>query len=202
VIALRVYMNAEEMGKDFPAGRNLIEANKSISVGLLQKGMASGLSSVSFLFELPDGSIVFAETSLRLFLSCAQAFAALEGWPGETAKTIAELVVAAVKAKKYLGGADLRGADLGGAYDKKLKVQSLAVFSGLYRYDVWAVVLSDGTHWVRMGCLFYSLKEWAKIGIRNSNLDEFPDDGSEKCEERVAAFRFAKAHLARKAKNL
>jgi hypothetical protein len=82
VIALRIYMNAEEMGKDFPAGRNLIEANKSISVGLLQKGMASGLSSVSFLFELPDGSIVFAETSLRLFLTCAQAFAALEGWPG------------------------------------------------------------------------------------------------------------------------
>ena len=44
-----------------------------------------------------------------------------------------------------------------------------------------------------MGCLFYSLEDWEKIGIRKSNVNEFPDDGSDKCEERVAAFEFAKA---------
>jgi len=44
-----------------------------------------------------------------------------------------------------------------------------------------------------MGCLFKSLEDWDKIGIRNSNLSEFPDDGSERSEERAAAFEFAKA---------
>jgi hypothetical protein len=83
VIALHIFMNAEEMGRQFPPDQKLIEAQKEISVGLLQQGTTSGRSTVSFMFELPDGSIVFAETSLRLFLSCAQAFAALEGWPGE-----------------------------------------------------------------------------------------------------------------------
>jgi hypothetical protein len=43
-----------------------------------------------------------------------------------------------------------------------------------------------------MGCIWYSLEKWEKIGIRNSNVKEFPDDGSEKCEERVRAFEFAK----------
>jgi hypothetical protein len=48
-----------------------------------------------------------------------------------------------------------------------------------------------------MGCLFYSLGDWDDIGIRKSNESEFPDDGSEKCEERVAAFEFAKAAAMR-----
>ena len=43
-----------------------------------------------------------------------------------------------------------------------------------------------------MGCLWYTLDEWERIGIRDSNTGEFPDDGSEKCEERVRAFEFAK----------
>jgi hypothetical protein len=48
-----------------------------------------------------------------------------------------------------------------------------------------------------MGCLFKSLEDWEKIGIRKSNLAEFPDDGSDKCKERVAAFEFAKAAALR-----
>jgi hypothetical protein len=48
-----------------------------------------------------------------------------------------------------------------------------------------------------MGCLFKSLEEWEKSGIRNSNLSEFPNDGSDKCEERAAAFEFAKAAVLR-----
>ena len=58
---------------------------------------------------------------------------------------------------------------------------------------MWAVLFADGSRWVKMGCLFNSLEEWERIGIRNSNLEEFPNDGSEKCEERVRAFEFAKA---------
>ena len=48
-----------------------------------------------------------------------------------------------------------------------------------------------------MGCLFYSLDEWEKIGIRKSNVLQFPDDNSERSEERAAAFEFAKAAVLR-----
>ena len=92
-----------------------------------------------------------------------------------------------------LRGADLRGADLSGAYLSGKKITTLRVFYGLYHYQVWAVLFDDGSRWVRMGCLFYSLEDWEKIGIRKINVNEFPDDGSDKCEERVAAFEFAKA---------
>ena len=107
----------------------------------------------------------------------------------------------------YLSGANLRGADLRGAHlrDANLsgadlrgaKVHLISVFTGLYRYEVWAVLFQDGERWVRMGCLWMSLDEWERIGIRKSNLSEYPDDGSEKCEERVAAFEFAKAAALR-----
>ena len=91
-----------------------------------------------------------------------------------------------------LSSANLSSADLSGK-----KISSMRVFTGLYRYDVWAVLFEDGSRLVRMGCFWKSLDEWDKIGIRNSNLTEFPDDGSERCEERVAAFEFAKAAILR-----
>jgi uncharacterized protein YjbI with pentapeptide repeats len=101
----------------------------------------------------------------------------------------------------YLRGADLRGADLQGAYlhgaEDKSKVYSMRVFSGLYDYQVWAVLFEDGSRWVRMGCLFYSLEKWDEIGIRQSNIGEYPDDGSDRSEERAAAFEFAKAAVLR-----
>ena len=91
-----------------------------------------------------------------------------------------------------LYGANLRGADLGGK-----KILAMRVFSGLYEYQVWAVLYEDGTRAVRMGCLFYDLDKWETIGIRKSNPTEFPDDGSEKSENRAAAFEFAKAAALR-----
>ncbi len=96
-----------------------------------------------------------------------------------------------------LRGADLYGADLRGADLRGKKIYSIRVFTGLYDYQVWSVLFEDGSRWVKMGCLFYSLDEWEKIGIRQSNTSEFPDDGSEKCEERVIAFEFAKAVVLR-----
>jgi hypothetical protein len=76
-------------------------------------------------------------------------------------------------------------------------LSSLKGYSGLYRYNVWAVLFADGSRWVRMGCLFKSLEDWDKIGILNSNPSEFPDDGSDASEDRVAAFEFAKAAALR-----
>ena len=150
----------------------------------------------------------------------------------EGAKTVFELVTAAVAAKKSLNAANLRGASLDGAslrganldganldganldganlvganlfganldganLDGK-KIKSMRIFSGLYRYTIHAVIFQDGSRWVRMGCLWKSLEDWETVGIRKSNESEFPDDGSEKCEERVAAFEFAKAAALR-----
>ena len=118
------------------------------------------------------------------------------------ATILKDAVVEAVSKRADLRGANLRGANLRGAnlYAADLrgadlrgkKIQALRVFTGLYEYQVWSILFADGTRWVKMGCLFYDLTEWEKIGVRESNLSEFPNDGSSKCEERVAAFEFAK----------
>ena len=140
------------------------------------------------------------------------------GWVIYTspAETIKEAVVEAVLTDAVLTGAnltgavlrgaDLRGADLTGAdltgavltdaNGKKEKIVTMRVFTGLYEYQIWAVLFEDGSRWVRMGCFFKSLEEWGD-GIRKSNESEFPNDGSDKCEERVAAFEFAKAAVLR-----
>ena len=94
----------------------------------------------------------------------------------------------------YLTGANLAGANLAGAYlTGDVIVSRMAAYSGLYRYTVHAVVASDGVPWVRMGCLWHSVAEWDRIGIRASNPREYPDDDSPRCRERVRAFEFARA---------
>ncbi len=100
-----------------------------------------------------------------------------------------------------LKGASLDGAILNGALIDGKPIVTLRVFSELYKYTVQAVLFQDGSRWVRMGCLWKSLDEWESIGIRKSNLSEFPDDGSDRCEERVAAFEFAKAAALRLKEN-
>ena len=102
-----------------------------------------------------------------------------------------------------LRGADLRGANLRDAdlLDADLrdadlldavKISALRVLTGLYRYTCMAIVTESGAPWVRMGCLWKTVAEWDRIGIRASNPGEFPDDGSERCEERVRAFEFVR----------
>jgi uncharacterized protein YjbI with pentapeptide repeats len=107
-----------------------------------------------------------------------------------------------------LSGADLSGADLSGAYlsdaylrgadlrDGRISAMRCMAYSA-YPYQIQAVLFQDGSRWVRMGCLWKSLEDWEKIGIRKSNLSEFPDDGSDRSEERIAAFEFAKAATLR-----
>jgi len=97
-----------------------------------------------------------------------------------------------------LSWANLSGAYLSGAYLSGAgKNMAMAVFSGLYRYQCWAVVAEDGMPWVRMGCLWKPLTEWDATGIRQSNTREFPDDGSEASEQRVRAFDFTRAEALR-----
>jgi hypothetical protein len=105
-----------------------------------------------------------------------------------------------------LRGANLQGADLHGAYihgaGETLKIAALAVYTDLYDYQCWAIVLEDGSPWVRMGCLWKSVEQWDAIGIRNSNPGEFPDDGSEASDRRVRAFEFTRAEALRMAERV
>jgi hypothetical protein len=126
----------------------------------------------------------------------------------DTAKSVLELVTAAVAARKPLrgaglsgadlSGADLRGANLSRAYLGGKKIHSLRAYSSsLYPYQVWAVLNQDGSRIVRMGCLWHTVEEWDEIGIRQSNTSEFPDDGSEMSEDRAAMFELAKSAALR-----
>lgn len=45
----------------------------TIAIAALQRGTRSGQPSVAFRFDLPDGSVVLAETTLRLFLATGDA---------------------------------------------------------------------------------------------------------------------------------
>ena len=107
--------------------------------------------------------------------------------------------------------ANLRGANLVGANLEDanlvdanlvgggvpLKAKAVKIFAGLYKYQSWAILAEDGTPWVRMGCLWKTVEDWDRIGIRASNPGEFPDDGTERCEERVRAFEFTRTAALR-----
>ena len=133
---------------------------------------------------------------------------------GSDSKNLGEAIKAAIKAGDNLRGAnlqdaELRGADLQGAnlwganlQDADLrsaelrhgmKIKSLRIFAGLYVHICMAIVDESGIPWVRMGCLWHTVEEWDRIGIRESNIREFPNDGSPKSEERVRAFEFVRA---------
>ena len=106
-----------------------------------------------------------------------------------------------------LTGADLTGAYLTGAYltDANLrgaKIATLHVYSGLYRYEVWAFTTEQGAACVRMGCFYKSVADWDTIGIRKSNPKEFRDDGSEASEGRARAFEFARTQALLDAKQV
>lgn len=51
----------------------------NISIAALSKGVTSGRPSISIRIDLPEGKVVIAETSMRLFLGAAEAFKAKYG---------------------------------------------------------------------------------------------------------------------------
>ena len=89
-------------------------------------------------------------------------------------------------------GADLSRADLSGAFDQNGKIKSTISISGAYMYAVLIFVYQDHSVWIRMGCKFHSLGEWGKINFAESNIAQFPNDGSLESERRKCAFKFAK----------
>jgi len=76
---LKMHMDGDNCWPDLE-GKSVIHLGEeaNIEVARLRGGMTSGKSSVSFRFDLPDGRIVLAETSLALFTTAADAFRARE----------------------------------------------------------------------------------------------------------------------------
>jgi hypothetical protein len=61
----------------------IIHTTEPWTVLALAGGMESKKPSVAFVIALPDGHVVLAETSMRLFHVAAKAFAARYGWLGD-----------------------------------------------------------------------------------------------------------------------
>ena len=98
------------------------------------------------------------------------------------------LADAIMKYKSNMRGADLCGANLCGE-----KIKTGQVINGAYKYTIIIMLTVDNKRIVKMGCLNKTLEEWESIGIRNSNLSEFPDDKSFASEQRAIAFEYAKS---------
>lgn len=65
-----------------PEDRERIVHIKTMEIGALERGMTSGRASVAFCFELPDGTVVVAETTLRLLQAATSALTARYGEGG------------------------------------------------------------------------------------------------------------------------
>jgi hypothetical protein len=74
MIGLKIVMEGDGAWKDLQ-GKEIIEGNLT-SVSRMPAGTASGKSTVGFRIELPDGKVVFAQTTMMLFQAAARAFAA------------------------------------------------------------------------------------------------------------------------------
>jgi hypothetical protein len=92
----------------------------------------------------------------------------------------------------HLSGADLRGAylsraDLSRADLSGVKIQSCAVFTGLYKYLAMPVIAEDGTEYIRLGCHFRKASEWS--GNFWNNPSEFPNNGDVDSKDRWNAYQ-------------
>jgi hypothetical protein len=83
MVALRIIVDGEgalpELAPAVAAGR-LVRAPLA-TLAALPGGMQSGEPSVAAVIDLPDGRVVFAETSLRMLLAACDAFVARHGDP-------------------------------------------------------------------------------------------------------------------------
>jgi hypothetical protein len=80
---LHLIPDVERTGFDSFVGverENIIEL-KTLEIGGLHNGTEAGNPTVSFAFKLPDGRAVFAETTMALFLTAADALRDLYGDP-------------------------------------------------------------------------------------------------------------------------
>ena len=104
--------------------------------------------------------------------------------------TVKGAVIEAVKSGTDLSRADLSGAYLSGAGLSCIKIKKIRIFTGLYKYVVFAFISEDDEKYIKLGCHTRKLSEWENDFWNNPY--EFPNNGSEKSKLRVFAFETAK----------
>lgn len=78
--SLQIHIEGDGCWKDLEAKRDqIIHVTDGMEIAALSGGMESGRPSISLRIDLPDGRVVIAELSMRLFLTAARAFAARYG---------------------------------------------------------------------------------------------------------------------------
>ena len=78
--SLDIHLDGDKCWPDLEAKREqIIHVTEHLEVAALSGGMQSGRPSVALRIDLPDGRVVIAETSMRLFLGAARAFRARYG---------------------------------------------------------------------------------------------------------------------------
>jgi len=76
MLVLKLHTEEEGAFEDFQKKEIIHLKEGVLRVAALEKGMTSGKPAVAFGFEIGDGKVVLAETSLALFLSAADALRA------------------------------------------------------------------------------------------------------------------------------
>lgn len=82
-VVLRVIVDGDGGFSEVYPGKSpddVVEGRLDAITGLA-RGMTSGAPSVALMISLPDGKVVFAQTSLRLFLAAGDALKARHGDP-------------------------------------------------------------------------------------------------------------------------
>ena len=75
MITLNLHLDETKPAFDLE-GKEVIHLVGDITIASLSKGMESGKPSVALGFELPDGRVVIAETSLQLLVAAVKALMA------------------------------------------------------------------------------------------------------------------------------
>lgn len=81
MISLSIFPDGD--GQFAQLRNKVVHQVQDMSITGLQGGMVSGAPSVALIIPLDDGSFVFAQTTLKLFLTAADVLKARHGDPRE-----------------------------------------------------------------------------------------------------------------------
>lgn len=73
MIGLRIILDGDNAMPEL-RGRECVHIQSGFAITALPAGLQSGKPSVAIVIDLPDGRYVFAETTLALLLTAADAF--------------------------------------------------------------------------------------------------------------------------------
>jgi hypothetical protein len=80
MISTNINFDGDEFFKNFDKSK-IVEAKGLHTITVFEGGMQSGKPSVAFVSEMEDGTMVYSETSMNIFLTAARAYEARFGPP-------------------------------------------------------------------------------------------------------------------------